>query len=57
MLIGNVKEAAKNKKFSKNILTNSSCSCGGPSHCSNCGSGACIRMKDKNINLELIYKS
>lgn len=57
MLLINVQEASKNKKFSNNIMSNSTCNCGGSGHCNNCGSGACVRLKDKNINLESIYRA
>lgn len=57
MLLINVQEASKSKKFSNNVMSNSNCTCGGRGHCSNCGSGACSRLKDKNINLETIYRA
>ena len=38
-------------------MSNSTCNCGGSGHCNNCGSGACVRLKDKNINLESIYRA
>lgn len=48
MLLINVEEAAKTKKFSQNIMANSTCNCGGSGHCSNCGS---------NVSLESIYRA
>lgn len=57
MLVINLKEAAKTKKFGNNLMANSTCNCGGSGHCNNCGSGACVGALDTSINLENIYKT